>query len=410
MILFSNIVEALRAVRANFLRTVLTILIIAFGLTALVGVLTSIDGIKYWFSNSFVRLGANTFRIENYSTTVRSSGGKRSRQIHQPINYAEASEFKERFNQYAPVSVVGRGNFSATGKYKSRSTQANLQLMGSDENFIHTDNYTIDKGRNITASDLKNARSVVLLGHEAVNLLFPNTNPIDKLVYMDGKGYRVVGTFAEIGNTGLFGGDKMCIIPATTLISHIPDAGRSFSLHVLAPNPEEMDNFVFEAVGQLRQVRGLHPKEANDFGIIKSEQIIDNFMENLSYLTGAATVISLITLFSAAIGLMNIMLVSVTERTREIGVRKATGATRGHIMSQFLTEAVVITQMGGAVGILFGVLAGNLVGALLGSKFVVPWDWVLGGFLICLVVGVAAGIYPARKAARLDPIESLRYE
>ncbi|MEM0995465.1 MAG: ABC transporter permease [Bacteroidota bacterium] len=411
MILLSNIIEALRAIRANLQRTLLTMLIIAFGLTALVGVLTSIDGIKYWFSNSFVRLGANTFRIENYTTQLRSGGGPISRgKVHSPISYAQAKAFKEAFSGYSPVSAVGLGNLSATGKFKNRSTQANLQLMGSDESFVLTDNYRIDKGRNLNAFDLKNARNVIVLGHEAVTLLFPDRNPVEKMVYLDGKAYRVIGTFAEIGNSGLVGGDKMCIIPATTLIKDLPDNFRSFSLHVLAPTPEEMDNYVFEAVGMLRQVRGLKPKEENDFGIVRSEQIINNFMENLRYLTWSATVISIITLFSAAIGLMNIMLVSVTERTREIGVRKATGATRNHILSQFLTEAIIITQLGGVLGILLGVLAGNLVGLLLGGSFAVPWDWVFGGFLLCLIVGVLAGIYPARKAARLDPIESLRYE
>jgi putative ABC transport system permease protein len=410
MILLSNIIEALRAVRANFLRTVLTMLIIAFGLTALVGVLTSIEGIKFWFSSSFVRLGANTFSIENYTTGIRSSGPGRNRNWHDVITWDQGLAFKEKFGQYSPVSVVGRGTFSATGKYKNRSTQANLQLMGADENFVLTDNYSIATGRNLNAFDIKNARSVILLGHEATTLLFPGIDPIDKTVYMDGKAYRVIGTFEEIGNTGLMGGDKMCIIPGTTLMRDMPDKFRSFSLHILAPTPEEMDNYVFEAVGVMRQVRELKPKEENDFGVTRSEQILDNFMENLRYLTWSATIISIITLFSASIGLMNIMLVSVTERTREIGVRKATGATRNHIMSQFLTEAVVITQLGGALGIIFGVLAGNLVGLLLGGNFAVPWNWVLGGFLICLIVGVAAGIYPARKAARLDPIESLRYE
>lgn len=410
MILLSNIVEAFRAVRANFLRTVLTILIIAFGLTALIGVLTSIDGIKFWFSSSFIRLGANTFRIENYTSNLRSSNRRHNRHYHPPISYAQGAEFREEFGLVAPASVVGRATMSATGKYKNKSTQANLQLMGSDANFVTTDNYSIELGRNFNPNDLKMAHNVILLGFEARKLLFGTSNPIGKTVYMDGKGYRVIGTFEEIGAQGVVGGDKMNVIPATTLIRDFPKSNRSFSLHVQAPEAENIDNYVFEAVGLMRKVRGLKPKATNDFGVIKVEAILDNFMENMRYLTWSATIISIITLFSAAIGLMNIMLVSVTERTREIGVRKATGATRGHIMAQFLTEAAVITQLGGALGIAFGVLFGNLVGLLLGSGFIVPWNWVMGGFVLCFVVGIAAGIYPARKAARLDPIESLRYE
>ena len=410
MILLSNIAEAFRAVRANFLRTVLTILIIASGLTALIGVLTSIDGIKFWFANSFIRLGANTFSIENYTSNLRSSQHRRNRQFHAPITYKEASSFREDYGALAPVSVVGRGTLLATGKFKNKSTQANLQLMGTDENFVLTDNYDIELGRNFNANDLKLGRKVIIIGDEARNLLYGIANPLGKMIYMNGKGYRIIGTFARIGSQGPMGGDKMCIIPATTLMRDYPDNQRSFSLHIKAPEAETLDNFVFEAVGTMRKIRGLPAKEKNDFGIIKVEAILDNFMKNMRFLTWSATIISIITLFSAAIGLMNIMLVSVTERTREIGIRKAAGATRSHILAQFLTEAAVITQLGGLVGIFFGVMLGNLVGLLLGSGFMIPWNWVLGGFFLCFLVGIAAGIYPARKAARLDPIESLRYE
>ncbi len=410
MILFLNIVEALRAIKGNLLRTVLTMLIIAFGLSALIGVLTSIDGIKFWFSNSFVRLGTNTFRVENYSSTLRSNRGGPQAQYNKPITYSEALEFKEGFKAQGPVSIVGMGSFAAVCKYQNKSTQGNLQLIGADENYSLTDNYTIESGRELNASDVRYARNVIVLGHEVVRVLFPSTNPLHQTVYMDGKAYEVIGTFEEIGAQGMVGGDRISVIPTTTLQKDFYNATRSFSLHCYAKNVDQMDEIVSEAEGLMRRIRKLKATEKENFGIIKLEAILDNFMENLRYLTWSATLIALISLVSASIGLMNIMLVSVTERTKEIGLRKALGATRGQIMFQFLTEASVITQLGGVLGIGFGILVGNIIGWLLGSGFVIPWNWVIGGFLICFVVGVAAGFYPARKAARLDPIEALRHE
>jgi putative ABC transport system permease protein len=410
MILILNIVEALRAIRGNMLRTVLTMLIIAVGLSALIGVLTSIDGIKFWFSNSFVRLGANTFRIENYSTTLRSKGGPNQNQMHKPITYGQALAFKEAMKPQAPVGIVAMGSFAAVCKFQNKSTQANLQLVGADENYTLTDNYAIELGRDLNLGDVRYARNVILLGHEVVRVLFPSSNPIHQTVYMDGKGYEVIGTFVEIGAQGMVGGDRISVIPITTLQKDNYKADRTFSLHVYCEDVTQMDDRVSEAEGLMRRIRKLKATETNDFGVTKLEAVLGNFMENLKYLTWSATLIAMITLLSAAIGLMNIMLVSVTERTKEIGLRKALGATRGQIMFQFLTEASVITQLGGVLGIGFGVLVGNIVGWLLGSGFVIPWNWVLGGFMICFVVGVAAGFYPARRAARLDPIEALRHE
>ncbi|MFN8397906.1 MAG: ABC transporter permease [Bacteroidia bacterium] len=409
MLLFANIIEALRAIRGNLLRTVLTMLIIACGLIALIGVLTSIDGIKFWFSNSFVRLGSNTFRIENYTSTIRSARQGHKDQLHDPITYSQAQTFKRELSP-TPVSIVGMGNFAASCKYLNQSTQGNLQVIGGDENYTTTDNYAILQGRNITSADVRLCHNVIVLGFEVKRVLFPNSDPVGKTVFMDGKAYEVVGVFSEIGATGIAGGDRICLIPNTTMQKDFYEPRRSFSLHVLAKDVESLNEASEDAVGVMRRIRKLKPTEDEDFGIIKMDAIVDNFMENLRYLTWSATLIALITLVSASIGLMNIMLVSVTERTKEIGLRKALGAKPAQIMFQFLTEASVITQLGGILGIGFGVLIGNIVGMLLGSGFMVPWDWVLGGFLICFVVGVTAGYYPARKAARLDPIEALRYE
>jgi putative ABC transport system permease protein len=410
MHLLLNISEAFRAVRANLLRTLLTVGVIAFGLTALIGVLTSIEGIRFWFSSSFVRLGTNTFRIENYKSEVRQHGGGRSSTLNRAISYHQASQFQEAFSNRAVVSAVGTGSITAQAKYQGASTQANILLVGSDPQYSQTDNYPLGEGRNLVEADLAGSRSVVVIGDEIRRLLFPQQDPLGKIVFVNSKPYRIVGVFEKVGSQGFLGGDKICLIPATTLQRDFPTENRSFSLHVTVPKVEQLDNLCEEATGVMRKVRRLRPTDKDDFGIIQARAMVEDFMKEMRFITWSATAIALITLFSAAIGLMNNMLVSVTERTREIGVRKALGATKSQIVGQFLTEAVVITQSGGILGILMGILIGNLVGWFLGNSFIVPWGWALGGFILCFFVGILAGIIPARRAAEVDPIESLRYE
>lgn len=410
MTILENTKEAFRAIRANFVRTILTILIIAFGLTALIGVLTAIDGVSFWFADSFLRLGTNTIRIENYTSELRTEGGRAKSTRHPSITYLEAKTFKEQFSSYAPVSMTATGNMAAKARYQGKTTQDRLQLIGVDENYLLTSNFELDEGRFINATDVLNGTKAIVLGKEAQDQLFAAGNPIGKSVQINGKSYEVVGTFKRQGAVGAMGGDKLNVIPVTTTARDFPRKDRSFGLQVYAENVELLDIVSAEATGQMRRVRGLKPKESDNFGVVKVETYVASFMENLRFLTWSATAIALITLFSASIGLMNIMLVSVTERTREIGIRKAMGGTRRNILLQFLTEAVMITQIGGFVGITFGILIGNLVGLLLGNNFTVPWNWVIIGFAICFVVGIISGIAPARKAAALDPIESLRYE
>lgn len=405
-----NLKEAVSAVRSNFLRAVLTILIVAFGITSLIGILTAIDGIKFWFANSFTRLGTNTFRIENRVTSIQTSGGSQKRKKFPPITYREALEFKREFGNLAPVSIVGVGNIAAQASYGGRSTQNNLQLFGADEDYLETANYKIDDGRNFTPTDIAQRKSFILIGKDAENQLFPAESALGRRIQISGRSYTVIGTFQKVGSVGLVGGDKICIIPSSTLIDDFPVPRRSFSLQVFVEELDDMETRIVEAGGVMRRLRHLKPREEDNFFVLKVESIIDNLLENLRFLTWGAYAISIITLFSASIGLMNIMLVSVTERTREIGVRKALGGTRRNILQQFLTEAILITQLGGLLGIAFGIGIGNLVGYFLGNEFIVPWNWALVGVGLCLVVGVASGIIPARRAASLDPIESLRHE
>lgn len=405
-----NIRQSFAAIRGNITRAILTILVIAFGITALIGVHTSIEGLKWWMTNSLISLGSNTFRIQHYTSNLRTHGRGARSKIFPVITYRQAKEFKEDFSELGSVSITGRGSFSSIAKFRERTTDPDLQLIGSDENYITTVNYTIDKGRNLNKTDVEKMRNVVILGKTAEKKLFPYGSPIDRMVQINGKNYRVIGTFDEMGTAGMMGGDKICVIPVSTLRKHSSQPGRSFGISVYTDDPAGMEDLIVQATGMFRLIRKIKPAEEDNFGIAKSDQFVNSLLENLAVLTYAAFIIALITLASAAIGVMNIMLVSVTERTKEIGIRKATGANYGHIMRQFLTEATLISQIGGFLGIIFGVGAGNIVGALIGTDLIIPWNWVAFGLIICTAVGLLSGIYPAWRAASLDPIESLRYE
>jgi putative ABC transport system permease protein len=279
-----------------------------------------------------------------------------------------------------------------------------------DEVFLLTENYQIQEGRFLTRTDVQQASSVAVIGNEVKLKLFPTSSPIGKSITVDGVRYLVIGLFEARGASFGSGGDKTVVIPVTTARKGYGSQTDSYGISVFVKNAPFMPKLIDEAIGKFRIVRKLKPGEKDDFSISKSDTFVNSLLENLIALRVAAIAIAVITLMGASIGLMNIMLVSVTERTREIGIRKALGATRKQILLQFLTEAIVICQLGGLIGIVFGLSIGNVMSILLNSPFVIPWDWMLLGISICFVVGLISGIYPARKASLLDPIESLRYE
>jgi putative ABC transport system permease protein len=410
MQLLLNINQSISAIRDNLFRAGITIFIVAIGITSLVGVLTAIDGVKYWMGNSFSSMGTNTFRLVNRSGSVRMGGGPDESVRYTEITYTQAMEFKERFRDYASVSVTAGGSFATQVKYRQETTNPNLQLIGTDEDYLKTARYTIAEGRNLTREDINLGRNVTVLGYAVKQKLFPKESPIDKMVSINGKSYLVVGLFEEMGSTGSMGGDKILIIPVSSLRQDFPSTGRSFTLNIFVDDPEEMNYVMEEAKGTFRLVRRLRPNEANNFEVVRSDAFVDELMSNLRVLTLSATLIALITLLGASVALLNVMLVSVTERTNEIGIRKALGATQRNILMQFLLEAIMICQIGGLLGILLGLLVGNIVSAFLSAGFVIPWLWIGIGLVACFVVGVASGIYPAWKAARVDPIDSLRHE
>ncbi len=410
LLFWENLRISFQAILSSKLRTILTIFIIAFGIMALVGILTAIEAVRGSISSSFMSMGANTFLIQGRNVT-RVAAGRQPVRNYAHIDYREANAFKEIFEFPASVSVFINASGNAAVSHGSKKSNPNVSVVGADQDYIVTAGYEIERGRNFTSNDLEMSRPMAIVGREVVRNIFDaGEDPIDKIITVGNSRYRIIGMLKEKGTSFGGGGDNIVILPVTSVRHNFSRPRMNFRINVMPSTPQLLDIAVGEAEGVFRQVRGLRPDDESDFRITKSDNLANMIIENLRYVTVAATLIGIITLFGAAVGLMNIMLVSVTERTREIGIRKAMGAKSSYIKHQFLFEAVIIGQLGGVIGIILGMLIGNLVSLVTGSPFVVPWLWITGGVALCFFVGLSSGYFPAVKASRLDPIVALRYE
>lgn len=408
-----NLSLAYRAIRNNRLRTVLTISIIGLGITALVGILTAIEVMKASVYSNFSSMGANTFQITSEVMKKKKRRGGMSMRYSESktIKYEEAKAFKERYKYPSQIGVSMSGTSIATVKYGSEKTNPNISTMGVDNTYLTISDTKLESGRNFSPYEQEFGSYVCVLGNSIARKLFKAKykDAVGKVVSVGDMKYHVVGVAESKGGSMIMNSDNLILLPLRNARTVYGNNER-FVISVMVPDINSKKFAADEAEGLFRVIRKLPVGTANDFAVEQNDNLATSLIEVIQYIGWAALVIGIITLLGSVIGLMNIMLVSVAERTREIGVSKALGARSATIKQQFLTESILISVIGGVVGVISGMLIGNLFGLIFHTGFIVPWFWIGLGVSLCAVVGIISGIYPAIKASKLDPIVALRYE
>lgn len=413
-------------VKGNKLRTGITVIIMALGIFALILIITAITAASNSLTSSFSTMGANAFSLRFKERNINFGGGRRDTEVRKKsslkekkskmglvITYDEARMFKERYDfPGAKVGIALRGPSGIVVNTNQRKTNPDVNMYGGDENYLELNGYSIRAGRNFTAGEIESGRNICMLGIGVATKLFPDNvlKAVDAVVNVDHVPYRVIAVLEEKSSSAFFNTSRVVITPYNNVRRLYATPRSTYTIAAMVNDLKLMDMASAEAEGVFRTIRKLDVKEESNFYIDKSDSIAQSLLKNLGFLEKGTIGIAFITLIGAAIGLMNIMLVAVNERTKEIGLSKALGCTAKDVRSQFLFESVLISLMGAAAGILAGVLVGNLVALLLNTGFVVPWAWVIAAVFVCSLVGLAAGLYPAHKASKLDPIVALRYE
>jgi putative ABC transport system permease protein len=406
-----NIRIAFGSIKTQLLRTILTVLIIAIGITALVGILTVVTALENTVSTNFASMGANTFNINQYENTVRNRGGNEREVINPIISYPEAVAFKNKYKYpFTETSLSFTATSKAEVKYLDTKTDPEITIVGVDEHFITNSGLETTLGRSFNQFDIDNNTYSCVVGSDFEKGLLKDVNPIDKIISIRGARFKVIGVLKEKGSTFGHSQDLRVLIPIQVARSLFTAPSINYTISVMVAKKELLDEAADNATSTMRRVRKLSPVRDNNFGIGRSDDLINRILGITKYLGWASWIISIITILGSSIALMNIMIVSVTERTREIGVRKALGATKVTISVQFFIETLLIGQIGGLVGIVLGILIGFAFAGIMNFAFVIPWMAIFAAFATSFMVAIVSGLYPAIKASKLDPIEALRYE
>jgi putative ABC transport system permease protein len=416
---------AFRTVRGNRLRTGITVAIIALGITALIGINTAIVAIQQKFVESFSSMGATGFTIrfreprwfggrgDDVKKETKGQKKERKSNMGKPITKLQAESFKQNYEFPASVCLFLFGKSDAIVSRENRKTNPTVRVYGGDENFIDQNGFKLAYGRNLTSLDVETNRNVCVIGKDVAVKFFGENleRPVDKMIKIDNIPFRVVGTLEPKGSTLGMSWDNEVLTSYNNVRRYFnSNPNSSFSIQVKVTDVKLIDGAIGQATGVFRPIRKLATTEEDNFSIDKSDSFVEMLMRNLSLISYSAVAIGIITLVGAAIGLMNIMLVAVTERTKEVGLIKALGGKKRTVILQFLSEAIIISVLGALLGIVLGILLGNFFSLIISTGFVVPWNWVILAIVICSITGLLAGLYPAIKAGRLNPIEALRYE
>lgn len=415
-----NILELLKisiySLRTNKLRAILTILGIVVGIFSIIAIMTVVTIMQDNIEGGLSQLGTNTFQIQKLPAFRSGDPAERKKyEKRRNITYDEFLRLKDLLKD-AKFIAAEKWKFRVMAKFQNKETNPNLMLSGITPEAMQTNQWFVDYGRNINSSDVDFATDIILIGKDIVDKLFPNVNPIGNVIRVAGHRYEIAGVLEEQGERFGQSRDNFMIIPITTFFKNFGEVDPwtgvegSINITIMSTSKETYDETIDKSIGSFRVVRKLGPGEENDFDIFSNESLISQVNSVTDGVKIGVFAVAAIALLAAGIGIMNIMLVSVTERTKEIGIRKSVGARKRDILIQFLIEAIILCQLGGLIGILFGVGAGNLASSFIGGTFTIPILWVSIGILLCVGVGITFGTYPAYKAANLDPIEALRFE
>jgi putative ABC transport system permease protein len=407
-----NIKEVFRmafgALRSNKLRSILTMLGVMIGVFSVIGVMTALSVIQGSIETGLSFLGSNLFQFAKYPVISKNDPEERYAN-RRNISLEQAIEYKRLMEGNAGAICLKVFDGGKTASYRRVKLQGKT-VVGTNENFLIANAYALDYGRNISPEDVALGRNVVVVGKSIEKGLFQNETPINKQINVNNRPFRIIGVLESKGSSFGQSQDDLILVPITTFFSDYGRANRTVNVATQSTSQESYNATLDKAIGAMRAARGLKIAQENDFEIYSNDTLLSAFAQIADTIRIGAFVISAIALLAAGIGIMNIMLVSVTERTREIGVRKAIGARKNDIVKQFLIEAILLSEVGGLIGIILGVAGGNGVAFAFDMSVVFPWGWAATGLIVCSLIGTGFGWYPAWKAASLHPIEALRYE